>query len=417
MTREVELFLDYGGEVRSVGLLRCRPGRGTERVLFEYDDEWLHRNDSFPIDQALPLTGGVFPPSAGMDMFPVIGDTSPDRWGRRLMQRRERRLANREQRAPRTLFETDYVMGVSDISRIGALRLRWSGQEEFQSPTNVGVPGHIALGDLLAITRRIEAGEETDEDIQMIFAPGASLGGARPKCSVHDVNGRLSITKFPKQDDEYSVERWEAIAATLAQQAGINMASHSLENINNVPVFLSHRYDRDADGQRVPYTSAMSITQHQDGDHGSYLEIVDAISTHGSNAREDRVELFRRLVFTILVSNVDDHLRNHGFLWDGQGGWRLSPAFDINPTSPLEKARVLQTNINFDEGTCDISLALSVAEEFSLSNKDAKKIVSEVGGVISKWQAVAHQHNAPAREIEYLSGAFEHADLEQAKKL
>ncbi|GAA6160179.1 HipA domain-containing protein [Ruegeria sp. HU-ET01832] len=417
MTREVEIFLDYGGEIRAVGLLRCAPARGTERVLFEYDATWLARNDNFPIDQALPLTGGIFPPSAGMDMFPVIGDTSPDRWGRRLMQRRERRLANQEQRAARTLFETDYVMGVSDVSRIGALRMRWAGQEEFQASTNTGVPGHIALGDLLDVTRRIEAGEETDEDIQMIFAPGASLGGARPKCSVHDVNGHLSIAKFPKQDDEYSVERWEAIAATLARQAGINMASHSLENVNSVPVFLSHRYDRNEDGQRVPYTSAMSMTQHQDGDHGSYLEIVDAITTHGSNAREDRAELFRRLIFTILVSNVDDHLRNHGFLWDGQGGWHLSPAFDINPTSPLEKPRVLQTNIDFDEGTCDINLALSVAEEFGLSTKDARQITSEVGQAVSAWQVVAHQHNTPAREIEFLSGAFEHDDLEQARRL
>ncbi|MCE6949732.1 HipA domain-containing protein, partial [Cereibacter sphaeroides] len=284
--------------------------------------------------------------------------------------------------------------------------------------SEAGVPGLVALGDLLAASRRIEAGEERDEDIEMLFAPGASLGGARPKCSVHDVHGQLSIAKFPKSEDDYSRERWEAITAELARRSGIDTAVTSLENVRGKPVMISRRFDRrgppGAVQSRIPYASAMTMTQNSDGSPGSYLEILDAIVTHGSQPRKDRLELYRRIIFSVLVSNTDDHMRNHGFLRDGAAGWRLSPAFDINPTSQDDKMRVLTTHIDYDEGTCSMDLVLSVADEFDLSQKEAKSMAAEVARTVRTWRDVAWLFQAPEREITRIASAFEHEDLKTA---
>lgn len=412
--RVVEIDIELGGIMVPVGGMRCVPSRARETVVFEYANDWLKRPERFAIDQGVPLSPGPFVPSGNGEMFPALGDSAPDNWGRALMRRRERRRAVREERPVRTLFETDYLMGVSDVSRIGAMRFRWLGETDYAAPIQDGVPGYVALQRLLTAARRIEAGEERDEDLDLIFAPGASLGGARPKCSVYDVKGKLSIAKFPKADDGYSKERWEEIAARLADRAGLTMAEHSLASIGGQPVYLSARFDRHGAGARIPYMSAMTMTQNRDGVSGSYLEIVDAITRIGSQAAKDREELYRRLIFTVLVSNTDDHMRNHGFLWDGPAGWRLSPAFDINPTSQLEKPRILQTRIDFDDGTCDLDLVLSVASEFGLRAKRAREIVAEVAKATSTWREVAHQVGAPVREIDYLESAFEHDDLEKA---
>lgn len=412
--RVVEIDIELDGLTVPVGAMRCVPSRARETVVFEYADDWLTRPERFAIDQGVPLSPGPFVPSVNGEMFPALGDSAPDNWGRALMRRRERRRAAQEERPVRTLFETDFLMGVSDVSRIGAMRLRWRGETAYSAPVQTGVPGYIALQGLLDAVGRFEAGEERDEDLDLIFAPGSSLGGARPKCSVHDVQDKLSIAKFPKADEDYSKERWEEIAARLADRAGLTMAEHSMASIEGQPVYLSARFDRRSTGARIPYMSAMTMTQNRDGVSGSYLEIVDAITRTGSQAVRDREELYRRLAFTVLVSNTDDHMRNHGFLWDGPAGWRLSPAFDINPTSQLEKPRVLQTRIDFDDGTCDIDLVLSVAPEFGLRAKRAREIVAEVAGATATWREVAHQVGSPARELDYLESAFEHEDLKRA---
>jgi serine/threonine-protein kinase HipA len=348
---DVEVHIDLNGDVKRVGLLRRHAARREETVTFEYDAAWLRDANCFSIEPALTLSEGVFPPEAGQAMFGSIGDSAPDTWGKRLMRRRERRRADHEGRAPRTLSETDFLLGVSDETRLGALRFRWDGEDAFQAPTQAGVPAMIALGRLLHITERILRDEETDEDLQMIFAPGSSLGGARPKASVVDQQGRLSIAKFPKETDEYSIETWEEIALRLADRAGISTPTHELVRVADRPVMLSRRFDR-PDGRRIPFLSAMSMTRSRDGEGGSYPEIVDALTEHGADAKADALELYRRMSFNVLVSNVDDHLRNHGFLWTGRNGWRLSPAYDINPTPTDLKARVLTTNIDLDEGTC-----------------------------------------------------------------
>jgi serine/threonine-protein kinase HipA len=271
----------------------------------------------------------------------------------------------------------------------------------------------VELGRLLQATERILRDEESDEDLQIIFAPGSSLGGARPKASVVDNHQQLSIAKFPKETDEYSIELWESVAFILARRAGIRTPEHQLLRVAGRPVMLSRRFDR-VGNTRVPFLSGLSMLGLKDGERGSYPELVDALTRHGARAREDARQLFRRMVFNILISNVDDHLRNHGFLWDSAKGWILSPVYDLNPTPTDIRPRILTTNINLDEATCDVDLALSSAEYFSLSPKDAKSIVKEVAVVTAGWREVANVAGATQSETHRVASAFENADLTRA---
>lgn len=410
---DVEVHIDLEGQVRPLGILYQQVSRRGETVTFEYDAAWLEDANRFSIEPALTLTAGTFPPQAGQSIFGSIGDSAPDTWGRRLMQRAERRLAEREGRQVRTLGELHYLLGVADETRLGALRFRWRGEEVFQAPVHEGVPALIELGRLLQITERIERDEETDDDLQLIFAPGSSLGGARPKASVIDQHGHLSIAKFPKETDDYSIETWEEIALRLAERAGIKTPEHTLLQVAGKPVLLSRRFDRD-NGWRIPFLSAMSMTGSRDGERGSYPELVDALSARGAQAKEDAIQLYRRVAFNVLVSNVDDHLRNHGFLWSGQGGWVLSPAYDLNPTPVDVKARILTTNIDLDEGTCSVELLQDTAGFFALGARQARAIIREVAEVSRTWRAVAEEVSARRAEITRMASAFEHEDLQAA---
>jgi serine/threonine-protein kinase HipA len=290
---DVEVHIDLERTTQRVGLIRLYRARRAETITFEYDDAWLNNRNRFSIEPAMRLTRGVHPAPRGQAMFGSLGDSAPDTWGRRLMQRAERRSADREGRAIRTLTETDYLLGVSDETRIGAFRFRWDGDEAFQAPPRTGVPAIVELGRLLQVTERILRHEETDEDLQMIFAPGSSLGGARPKVSVIDQHGRLSIAKFPKETDEYSIETWEEIALRLAEVAGIETPRHELVEIVNKAVLLSQRFDREGK-TRIPFLSAMSMTGSVDGTRGSYPEIVDELTRHGAQAKADAEALYRR---------------------------------------------------------------------------------------------------------------------------
>ncbi|NJM35127.1 MAG: HipA domain-containing protein [Rhodomicrobium sp.] len=250
----------------------------------------------------------------------------------------------------------------------------------------------------------------------MIFAPGSSLGGARPKASVADAVGALAIAKFPKPADDYSVEAWEHFALNLAAQAGIRTPRNELHDVGGQRVLISRRFDR-MGTTRIPFLSAMSMLGAKDGERASYPEIVDALSQHGAEAKSDAEELFRRMVFNILISNVDDHLRNHGFLWRGKGGWTLSPAYDLNPVPTDLKARILTTNISLDEGTCSLDLAFDQAGFFGLSLQKAKAIAAEVGAAVSNWRNVAAAAGESRRAIDRMASAFEHDDLAAAKRL
>jgi serine/threonine-protein kinase HipA len=413
---DIEVHIDLDGQSRRVGLLRHNIVRRAETVTFEYDDIWFDDASRFSIEPALTLTRGIFPPPQGQSMFGSIGDSAPDTWGRRLMQRAERRQAERDDRAVRTLTETDYLLGVSDQIRLGALRFRRVGNETFQAPSRAGVPALIELGRLLQITERILRDEETDEDLQLIFAPGSSLGGARPKASVIDQHGRLSIAKFPKETDDYSIETWEEIAMRLADRAGIFTPRHELIQVAGKAVMLSRRFDR-SNEIRIPFLSAMAMTGAKDGERRSYPEIVDTLTRHGAQAKTDAQALYRRVAFNVLISNVDDHLRNHGFLWLGRTGWSLSPAYDLNPTPTDLKARILTTNIDLDEGTCSLDLVESASEYFGLGLIQARAVIKEVAAVTATWRAVAKETGARPAEINRMASAFEHDDLTKALAL
>ena len=226
----------------------------------------------------------------------------------------------------------------------------------------------------------------------------------------------MVVAKFPKETDDYSIETWEALALTLARQAGITTPQFELETLANKKVLLSYRFDRSGD-TRIPFLSAMSLMGLNDGEHGSYPEIVDVLSEHGAQSKTDAHELYRRMVLNVLISNVDDHLRNHGFLWSGQGGWVLSPVYDLNPTPVDIRPRILTTRINLDEGTCDLDLVLSVADFFSLDRTAAKTIIREVATVTTTWRSVADSFGIQPSEIKRMESAFEHADLVKALKL
>jgi serine/threonine-protein kinase HipA len=413
---DIEVHIDLDGRLRQLGLLTRNVTRRSETVVFEYSPEWLADPDRFSIEPALALTPGPFAPQRGQSIFGSIGDSAPDTWGRRLMQRAERRLAEREKRAVRTLTESDYLLGVSDETRLGALRFRWAGDDVFQAPRQAGVPALIQLGRLLQATERVMRDEETDEDLQLIFAPGSSLGGARPKASVIDQHGHLSIAKFPKENDEYSMETWEEIALRLADRAGITTPHHELLSVNGKAVLLSRRFDRNG-AQRIPCLSAMAMTGSLDGERGSYPEMVDVLVQHGAQAKSDAMALYRRVAFNVLISNVDDHLRNHGFLRVGKSGWSLSPVYDLNPVPTDLKARVLTTNIDLDEGTCSIDVLEGAAGYFSLGLAPARAIIKDVATTTAAWREVARDAGANRAEVERMASAFEHDDLQRALAL
>jgi serine/threonine-protein kinase HipA len=414
--RDFEVHLSMAGGTRPIGLARSNRVRGKETVVFEYTREWLGDADRFELEPGLPLTRVGFAPPAGQAIHGALGDSAPDTWGRRLMQRAERRQAEREGRAVRTLMEGDYLLGVSDESRLGALRFRRGDGEPFLAESPRGIPPLVELGRLLQCTERILRDEETDEDLQMIFAPGSSLGGARPKASVVDGHGRLAIAKFPKETDEYSIETWEEIALRLAERAGIATPQHELLEVAGRAVLLSRRFDR-VDGRRIPFLSAMAMLGAKDGDAGSYPEMVDALARHGAHAKKDAHALYRRVAFNVLVSNVDDHLRNHGFLRRDRTGWTLSPAYDLNPVPADLKARVLTTNIDLEEGTCSVDLLEASAGYFALTLAEARLILGEVAKATSAWRSVAKEVGAKAKEVHRMASAFEHGNLQQALAL
>jgi serine/threonine-protein kinase HipA len=413
---DIEVHIELHGQTQRVGLLRQYPARRGEAIGFEYDDTWLGNADRFSLEPALALTRGIFTPRPGQAIFGSLGDSAPDSWGRRLMQRAERRKAEQTSRAVRTLSEPDYLLGVSDETRLGALRFRYPGNNVFQAPRGAGVPPFVELGRLLQATERVLRDEETDEDLQLIFAPGSSLGGARPKASIINQHGQLSIAKFPKETDEYSIEAWEEVALRLAGLAGITTPHHELIHIGGKAVLLSRRFDR-VEGVRIPFLSAMAMTGAIDGEHGSYPEIVDELTRHGAQAKADAEELYLRMAFNILISNVDDHLRNHGFLWLGRNGWSLSPVYDLNPTPTDLKARILTTRIDLDEATCSVDLALSAADYFGLSQTRAREIIKATADATAGWRAVAREIGVRPSEITRMASAFEHDELTQALAL
>ena len=407
--RELLVYVDLSGAAHLVGRLWARRARNRESASFEYDAQWLANPARFALEPALVLGRGPQHTPQGRSLFGAFGDSAPDRWGRNLIQRDERRRALAEGRAPRSLGEVDFLLGVGDIARQGALRFKETPDGPFlASSDGANVPPLIRLGELLNAAMRVAADGDDDNDLRLILAPGSSLGGARAKASVLDLNGQLSIAKFPQGDDTYPVMQWEAVALNLAHRAGIVAPTWRLEHVADRTALLLRRFDREGD-IRIPYLSAMSMLGASDNEDHSYLEIVDAIRQYGSEPEQDCAQLWRRIVFNILISNTDDHLRNHGFLYDAAGGgWRLSPAYDMNPTPSDVRARVLSLAIDEADDTASLDVARGMARQCGLKPPAADEIVAEVQGALAQWRAVAATHGLHARDIARMASAFEH---------
>lgn len=414
METEALVFVDIAGAPRLAGRLWARVRKSRESATFEYDPGWLDYADRFSLEPALTLGPGPFHTPSGKPLFGAIGDSAPDRWGRVLMRRAERRRAERAGETPRTLMEIDYLLMVDDEARQGALRFAKQEGGAFIAENEAArIPPLIDLPRLLSAAEHVVGDTDSDEDLRLLLAPGSSLGGARPKASVRDRDGHLAIAKFPHKDDEINTVLWEAVSLRLAAKAGIPVPVWRVERVMDKPVLLLRRFDRER-GQRIPFLSAMSMLGASDNEARSYLEFVDALRRYGASPKQDMHALWRRIVFNILISNTDDHLRNHAFLYAGPDGWRLAPAYDLNPVPTDIKPRVLTTSIDLDDGSASLALAMSVAGYFELGGDNARAIAAAVGHAVAGWRIDAARLGITQTEIDRMASAFEHEDLRAA---
>jgi len=424
MKRTIDVVLGDGPQI---GTLRYDLQGRRENAAFEYAADWLGDRARFSLGPTLPLQAGPQfhrKSKEGSLFHAAIADTEPDGWAKRVImrdhvkRRQELRREGKEDEA-QPLNALDYLLAVDDISRVGALRFH-DENNVFQRAHGEGRrkdPPLIELGHLLSASRALEANRETAADLAYLRGRGTSLGGMRPKCTVADEDGALSIGKFPSITDERAVTKGEVLALTLARQAGINAAAARIVMSENLPVALIRRFDRRGRGDRIMYISAATMLgiEVTEADIHSYTEIVDAIRVHGAEVQTDIEELWRRIAFSILITNVDDHLRNHGFLHEDREFWRLSPAFDINP-SP-ERVRELKTWISEDAGPeMTIDALMSVIAYFRIKPARAKEILSEVARAVDNWHGVGRGLGMSDEELEPFADAFEHSERDAAKK-
>ncbi len=412
--KKILVHMDLLKTTIRVGTLYPHVRRGRESATFEYDKDWLRNPVRFPLEPALSLGEGPFHTPANKALFGSLGDSSPDRWGRVLMRRAERQNARQENRTPRTLWESDYLLSVNDIARQGALRFSTSDTGPYLAPDNhPPIPPWVKLSALLSAATLITQDTATENDLRLLLAPGSSLGGARPKASVQEKGGALAIAKFPHTEDEVDVVSWEAVTLQLAKRAGIPTPTWEKVTVKRKPVLIVRRFDR-IGAERIPFLSAMSMIGAADNETHSYLEIADALRRHSASPKQDLHQLWRRMVFNILVSNTDDHLRNHGFLYQGQQGWNLSPAYDLNPVPVDIRPRILSTAIDEQDTTASLELAYHVANYFELNPQQARSVAKEVAAATATWREIATAHKLKNAEIERMETAFEHRDSEQA---
>ncbi len=412
----VEVLLQIGGEDVLAGRLFSHRRRGVESATFAYDTGYLGRSDAYELDPALKLLAGHQQTPVGRAMFGAFSDCAPDRWGRLLIARDERRRVRHEGGAERSFGEIDYLLGVRDDLRQGALRFRDPETGAYLADEATGAPPLIELPKLLGAAERLERDEAGEEDLRMLLRGGSSLGGARPKAHVLDATGRVAIAKFPSAaHDEWDVMRWEAVALQLARDAGISVADWTLHLIDRKAVLIVDRFDR-AGALRIGYASAMTMLEAGDGERGSYLDIAEAIERHSPKTGEDLQELWRRIAFSILISNTDDHLRNHGFLRTSSAGWTLSPAFDLNP-DPSLGPKHLHTAIDFDDTAASVDTLMDVAPHFRLDSDRARQVLGEVSNATSRWRTTAAQGGLGRAAVEQMAPAFEHSQADHARRL
>lgn len=393
-----------------MGQLHSELLRGKEVFSFEYAADWLSTNFAQMLDPDLAFSKGLQYLSVDKSNFGVFLDSSPDRWGRVLLRRRDAALARLEKRAPNNLTELDFLLGVFDGNRMGGLRFKQTMDGPFLDDNKqYAVPAWTSLRELAQISLRLEHEEvQTDPEylhwLNLLVAPGSSLGGARPKASVADEKGHLWIAKFPSGLDTFDVGGWEMVTYRLAKKAGILMADSKAEIYSKGQhTFLSKRFDRTSLGKRKHFASAMTLLGYSDGQDGaSYLELADFIIMQGANVLADLAQLYRRIAFSIAVSNVDDHLRNHGFLWD-KLGWVLSPAYDINP---VETGSGLHLNISDVDNALDWNLLRETASFFRMDTVIAENIIDEVKLAVQGWEIEAKSIGISNFERDLKAKAF-----------
>ncbi|HEX5553185.1 MAG TPA: HipA domain-containing protein [Chitinophagaceae bacterium] len=393
-----------------MGILSVSPAKGKESFSFEYTDKWLKSGAAQIIDPDLGLYSGAFYPRNDKPNFGVFLDSCPDRWGRGLMQRREAALAKQEQRQPIKLLESDFLLGVYDGHRMGALRFKIAEDGPFLNDNKtMATPPWTSLRELEQASLKLEEGNIGDPEylrwLNVLIAPGSSLGGARPKASVMDVNNNLWIAKFPSKDDDKDIAAWEMVANHLAVTSGLHVAKGQLQRFGSrYHTYLTKRFDRISNNERVHFASAMTLLGHIDGESGaSYLGLMEFISRNGAQVEKDLEELWRRIVFSIYVKNTDDHLRNHGFLLT-EKGWILSPAYDLNPN---EYGSELSLNITDIDNSLDPDLAMEVADFFRLTSQKANKIMTQVSSAVRNWKSIASLCGLSKSEQERMATAFE----------
>jgi len=392
-----------------VGHLRAATVRGKEILSFEYSSEWLKNSDPVLLDPKLHFGPG---PQFSQKAFGLFLDSAPDRWGRVLIQRREALRAKEENRSLRTLSNSDYLLEVHDTFRMGALRFKTEPDGAFvnQDKTFSAPPLH-ALRELEQASTLLEEGDPNSTEYRkwllQLLAPGSSLGGARPKANVIDPEGNLWIAKFPSRNDEFDIGAWELVVHKLAQSAGLHTAAARAERFSSIgTTFLTQRFDRQKT-RRIHFASAMNLFDYQDGDGAktgaSYLDLVELIEQVSEQPNADLNELWNRIVFSICVSNTDDHLRNHGFLL-GTQGWQLSPVYDLNPQPD---GWGLALNIDESSNALDLDLALRVAKYFRLTDAQANQQLEQIRSTVSTWKTIATKMGISPSEIDRMQPAFQ----------
>lgn len=412
--KDIYVYMDWqeSDSPIQMGVLHSEVLRGKEVFSFENNTDWLTYKQFRVLDPDLAQFSGKQYLPADKSNFGMFLDSSPDRWGRMLMRRREAINARLENRPSRTLTEADYLLGIYDGNRMGALRFKLSPDDEFMDNNKaMATPPWTSIRDLEYASLQLEKENLKDDAeyakwLNMLIAPGSSLGGARPKANILDNNGALWIAKFPSGHDTKDMGAWEAVTAEMARKCGIEMAESRAQKFSNRQhTFLTKRFDR-INGKRIHFASAMTLLGYTDGTNSaegvSYLELAEWIGRNCNNVSQNLEQLWRRIVFNIAVSNCDDHLRNHGFLLTPKG-WTLSPAYDINPD---EHGMGLKLNISEDDNSLDFELALSVAAYFGLDNATSNEIINHTKKVVSNWQQLATQYGISRSEQEDNAGAF-----------
>lgn len=412
--RKILVFADWSElkVPRLMGTLYSTPSRGKEIFSFEYLKGWLESGFAQQLDPDLVYYSGPQYLKEGKTNFGIFMDSAPDRWGRMLIQRKESIMARESGRKEKTLQESDYLLGVYDQFRIGGLRFKETQEGPFlNDDRELAIPPWTSLKELAHASLKMEDETTPEKEevmwLNLLLAPGSSLGGARPKAGVLDQQRRLCIAKFPSRNDNKDIGAWEMVAGDLARQAGINMAEGKIIKLSSAyHTYFSRRFDRTDTGKRMHFASAMNMLGYQDGADAtegvSYLDIVDFLIKHGSQVEQDLEELWRRIVFSICVKNTDDHLRNHGFLLT-DSGWKLSPAYDINP---VETGTGLRLNISENDNSLDLDLAMEVSPFFRLTEKQASQIIGKVKASVQNWRSVADRYKILKKEQDRMSRAF-----------